>query len=157
MPLRAKPNFGPNSSKVAIPKIVSTMPLAFESGSFVRNEVLNLPPVKPVIADLPIITSISPNTGFFLGGLEISIAGTNFADVLSITVGGISATNIMIGINEDLITAVVPAGTAGPHDVVVITAKGSATVINGFTYTSFIGQFGFNDPINSALIPLAGF
>ena len=152
-----KPNFGLNDLKTALPQAENIMPLAFVGGSFFRDEIMGLEPEVPVITGFPTITDVSPSTGFFLGGLEILIAGTNFIDVLSVTIGGISATNIMIGIDEDLITAVVPAGTVGSHDVVVTTTEGRVTITNGFTYTSFVGQFHFNDSINSVLIPLAGF
>jgi hypothetical protein len=152
-----RPNFGVNDLKTALPKVKSVMPLAFKSGSFFRNEVLGLEDDLLVITGLPSITSIEPSTGYFLGGLEISIIGTNFNDLLGVMIDGVLATNVMVGIDEDLITAVVPAGAAGPVDIVVITAKGRVTVFGGFTYTLITGKFHFNDPIHSSLIPLAGF
>jgi hypothetical protein len=50
-----------------------------------------------------------------------------------VTFDGLSASNIVV-INETTLTADTPAHAAGTVDVVVTTAAGSDTLINGFTY-----------------------
>jgi hypothetical protein len=51
----------------------------------------------------------------------------------TVTVGGTAATDVQVTSATEL-TAVVPAGTAGPADVVVSTSAGSDTLADGYTY-----------------------
>jgi uncharacterized repeat protein (TIGR02543 family) len=59
--------------------------------------------------------------------------GTNLRDVTSVTVGG-SAVVFETTTAGTSIKLTVPAGTAGPKDVVITNASGSATLIGGFVH-----------------------
>ena len=67
----------------------------------------------------PTITSITPNSGSYLGGTPVTIVGTDFIDAPAptLTFGGVSATSIVV-VDTETVTCVTPAGTAGAQDVV---------------------------------------
>jgi formylglycine-generating enzyme required for sulfatase activity len=87
------------------------------------------------VACPPAIASIDPVGGPIAGGTTITITGTNLASVVSLTIGGVEATSVARS-GDLMLTAVTPAGTMGPRDVVVTTAAGSATRAGGFTYSA---------------------
>lgn len=89
--------------------------------------------VMPVL--MPIINSISPNMGSLMGGLAITISGSNFTGATSVTVGGVAATMVMV-VNDTTIMAVTPMGTAGSKSVQVITPSGTNASNTLFTYTA---------------------
>ena len=83
------------------------------------------------------VTGVTPNTGPAAGGTPVTITGTNFISPVSVTFGGVAATNVVV-VNSTTITATTPAHAAGAVDVVV-TLQGicsglSGTLPNGFTY-----------------------
>lgn len=82
----------------------------------------------------PVVNDVEPATG--VAGDEIVITGVNFVGVTGVTVEGTAVTSFTVD-NHRQITATVPAGTAGPADVVVTTAKGASTGGTGaFTYSA---------------------
>ena len=85
----------------------------------------------------PTVTSVSPNTGPTGGGTSVTITGTNFFSPLTVTFGGVAATNVVV-VSSTSITATTPAHAAGAVDVVVALQGGclgiSGTLPNGFTY-----------------------
>jgi formylglycine-generating enzyme required for sulfatase activity len=84
----------------------------------------------------PTLTGISPGSGPISGGTTITLTGTNLVDVISVTVGDVAASNIVI-LNSTTLTAVtpaVPASMAGLRTVRVTTAAGIASILNGFRY-----------------------
>lgn len=85
-----------------------------------------------VETDAPNITSIVPNTGLASGGTAVEIHGTDFTGATVVTLGGTTFTSKVV-VSDILITAVSPAKTAGPYDVVVTTPAGSDTLAGGFT------------------------
>jgi formylglycine-generating enzyme required for sulfatase activity len=70
-----------------------------------------------------------------LGGTTITITGTEFTNASSVKVGGVAATGVTV-VNRTTITAVTPAGAAGPANVTVTTVGGTAS--GSFTYLSVI-------------------
>ena len=83
----------------------------------------------------PTVTSITPNEGDCDGGTSVTIVGTLFFNGLTVTFGGVSATEIVV-VDRETITCNVPSGS-GTVDV-VITIPGfsgaySVTVGDGFT------------------------
>jgi formylglycine-generating enzyme required for sulfatase activity len=82
-------------------------------------------------------SSVTPNAGIFSGGTPITITGAYLGGVNSVTVGGIPATNVVV-VNATTVTAVTPPGSLGPQDVVVTGAKGTVTVLGGFSYISVL-------------------
>jgi formylglycine-generating enzyme required for sulfatase activity len=83
------------------------------------------------------ITSVSPNSGIFLGGSAITITGTFLSGATSVKVGGVLATNV-VTVDSTTVTAVTPAGSVGPASVEVTGAKGTATASGAFTYISYV-------------------
>jgi len=84
----------------------------------------------------PTITDVSPASGPTAGSTAITITGTQFQDGATVTVGGTSATSIVV-VSDTSITAMTPAGTAGAQDVVVTNPDaGTVTATGGFTYTA---------------------
>ncbi len=96
----------------------------------------------------PTFSGISPNTGSAAGGTSVTITGTNLSGITAVTFGGTAAASITQG-NATFFTATTPAHAAGPVDVVITTAGGSATGTSAFTYTSAA-------PTISSLSPTSG-
>ena len=78
---------------------------------------------------------VTPKEGPTTGGTVITIRGTNLSGTSSVTVGGNTATTIII-VSATQITAVTPPGQLGAKDVVVTTGGGSVTSTGAFTYIS---------------------
>ena len=77
---------------------------------------------------------ITPNSGTTLGGTNVTISGSNFAGVTSVTFGGNAATNVTT-VSSTTITATTPAHEAGQVSVVITNSDAqTATLTNGFTY-----------------------
>ena len=85
----------------------------------------------------PSITSVSPSTGSEAGGTLITISGSNFNGVTSVTVGGNAATSVTT-VSATSVTAVTPSGAAGSAvDIVVTNSDGQTATASGvFTYTA---------------------
>src|SRR3954465_4591529 len=81
----------------------------------------------------PQVASVSPAEGPTSGGTTVVIAGIDFTDVTSVTIGGEPLTGLSM--TSPSITGVTPASAAGARDLVVTTAHGAATLALGFTYT----------------------
>ncbi len=82
------------------------------------------------------ITNVAPRSGPVAGGTRVTITGTNLSDGASsvVTFGGVSGT--IEAQNATSITVLTPAqASAGARDVVVTSASGSATRVDGFRYT----------------------
>ena len=86
-------------------------------------------------ADIIYISSVTPNSGATAGGTAITITGANLTGAISVTVGGIAATSVVV-VSSTSITAVTPAGTAGAKSVAVTTPDGTATAENAFTFVA---------------------
>ena len=83
----------------------------------------------------PTITSLSPNTGSTAGGTNVTIAGTNFYDTSSVTIGGTACASYTVN-SPTSITCTTPAHAAGTVDVTVTTAHGTSanTASDDYTY-----------------------
>ncbi|MGA9673360.1 MAG: IPT/TIG domain-containing protein [Terracidiphilus sp.] len=82
----------------------------------------------------PTVTSVSPGIGPTAGGTAVTITGTNFVTGASVTIGGTSATNVVV-VNGTTITATTPVGTAGAVAVTVNNPGGlSGSLASAFTY-----------------------
>jgi hypothetical protein len=68
----------------------------------------------------PAITSISPSSGPTSGGTMVTINGSGFTGVINVRVGGVPVTSFTF-VSDSQITAVVAAGKAGNHDIIVST------------------------------------
>ncbi len=85
----------------------------------------------------PTITLISPSSGTILGGTAVTITGTNFVSVSSVTFGGFVCGSVNV-ISTTTLTCVTPAHVAGTVEVIVTALTGSnstAGTANDYTYT----------------------
>lgn len=88
--------------------------------------------------DSPVVTSIAPEfaetDGEFRGAaVAVTITGSNFTDATSASLDGNAVTSFVV-VDDNTITAVVPAGAIGLCDVVVTGPGGPGTLANGFEY-----------------------
>ena len=87
----------------------------------------------------PTVSSITPTSGFTGGGTSVVIAGTNFFAGAAVTVGGSSATSVVVD-SAIQITCNTPAGTVGAKDVVVTNTDAQlGTLVGGYTYNVGFG------------------
>jgi fibronectin type 3 domain-containing protein len=85
----------------------------------------------------PAVSGVSPNSGSTAGGTAVTITGTNFATGATVTFGGTAASSVVV-VSGTTIRATTPAGIAGAATVTVTSNGQSASLINGFTYTSVL-------------------
>src|SRR2546428_1599735 len=75
-------------------------------------------PPQPVLT----VTAVSPPTGSMAGGTSVTITGTNFVNVTSVTIGGSELGNRAV-VSPTEITGSTPAATStGATDVVVTSS-----------------------------------
>lgn len=116
------------------------VPTTVESGAstiqVVANGIASTPLAVTVVSTAPTVSSLSPTSGPSTGGTVVTIAGTNFVAGAKVTFGGTAGTAITVT-SATSITVTAPAHAAGAVSVVVTNPNGqSATLSNGFTYTS---------------------
>lgn len=86
-------------------------------------------------AGQPVIGGVSPLTSPLEGGILIRLTGANFTPSSAVTVGGKSASHIVVD-NSQQITCLVPSGSAlGSAEIVVQTSGGKASLPNLFRYS----------------------
>lgn len=83
----------------------------------------------------PTITGVTPDEGPTPGNKAVTITGTGFLEVSSVTFGGADA-NAFTVVSSTRVDVLTPAHAAGSVDVVVTTPGGAATLANGYTYIS---------------------
>src|SRR5881296_2936604 len=83
------------------------------------------------------VTAVSPVSGPLAGGTSVTITGTNFINVTSVTIGGTELGNRTV-VSSTQITGTTPASTSpGATDVVVTSSsQGSSTCSGCFGYES---------------------
>ncbi|MCA9843096.1 MAG: IPT/TIG domain-containing protein [Dehalococcoidia bacterium] len=88
--------------------------------------------------NIPLVTSVTPNSGPVAGGTQVTITGQFLGTVTSIKFGSFTASVFHVDSSTTL-TATVPSGTVpGTVDVTVITPAGTSPTAgtgNDFTYT----------------------
>jgi hypothetical protein len=89
-------------------------------------------------ADVPVISGISPSSGYLVGGYQVTISGSNFTSSPTVTFGGLNGSNITVS-ETTSITVTVPAGSALGAVTVVVTCNGLPSIANNvgsnqFTY-----------------------
>jgi len=97
----------------------------------------------------PTAVSVSPSSGSISGGTSITITGTYFVDVISVTIGGIAATEFTV-VNSTTITATTDANVAGPASVLITTPSGTNETNSFFEYIE-------NAPTVTSVSPSSGF
>lgn len=81
----------------------------------------------------PEISDVSPSSGSLLGGTVVTITGSGFSGVSSVTFGGTSAASFTV-LSATQISATTPAHAAGTVSVQVTTPPGTNTANTLFTY-----------------------
>jgi len=83
----------------------------------------------------PIVQTVTPSSASAAGGTTVTIAGSNFQALATVTVGGVACTGVSV-VTTSTLTAVVPASTStGARDVKVQNPDFQAnTLVGGFTY-----------------------
>jgi hypothetical protein len=79
-------------------------------------------------ASAPTVSAISPTLGAIAGDVSVTITGTNFIAGSTVTIGGVSLTNVSV-VSGTSITGTITANslTTGFKDVVVTTTSGTST------------------------------
>jgi subtilase family serine protease len=81
----------------------------------------------------PSISSLSPAVGTANGGTKVTVHGSNFAGVKSVTFGGKAGTSLTVPSSGEL-TVVTPKGTEGASVKVVVTAAGGTSNSASYLY-----------------------
>ena len=81
------------------------------------------------------VSSITPTSGSSIGGTAVTITGSNFVTGISVTLGGVAATNVTLT-GPTSLTATTAPRAAGVADVVVSVGGRSATLPGAFTFVS---------------------
>ena len=101
-----------------------------QSGSLANGFTYSAP------APPPAVSSVTPASGSASGGTTITINGANFQQGAVVSIGGNAATGVVFS-SATTLAAVTPAHAAGAADVVVRNPDGqTATLANGFTYST---------------------
>ncbi len=94
--------------------------------------------VTPVVVP-PVVTSVHPSAGSYLGGTSVQIVGGGFTSGAVVRFGSVAATSVVVS-SPTLIVATSPAGAAGSTVQVSVTT-GSGTSVNtpadDFTYSTW--------------------
>jgi hypothetical protein len=81
----------------------------------------------------PTVDSLATTVGPLAGGTAVSISGSEFERVTAVDFGGVAAKSFSVT-SPGQITAVSPAGPAGPVPVTVTTIAGTSAAGHPFTY-----------------------
>ena len=83
----------------------------------------------------PTVATVSPTSGFASGNTLITLTGANFLSTVTVTVGGVAATNVT-RTSATNVTARTPAGTPGTAPVVLTNSDGQVSSPVNFTYVA---------------------
>jgi hypothetical protein len=120
--------FSVSATTVARDGTIVISPAAGVSGSPASVRIAQAAP-----APVPTVTAINPSSGVTDGGTVVTITGSNLPAATGVRFGGVAARSFNF-VNPTTVTAVTPARAAGTVDVDVVTATGTYTLRNGFTY-----------------------
>ena len=108
--------------------------LSFTSASYPVSS-LDTPFTAGEITLAPNISSISASTGNILGGRSVRVTGSYLLATSQIKFDGVAGTSLVVESSTSVLVTT-PAGTLGAKNVVLSTASGATTLVNGFTYVS---------------------
>ncbi|MGX1976985.1 IPT/TIG domain-containing protein [Streptomyces kronopolitis] len=103
-------------------------------------------PSSYFFVNAPTLAAVAPRSGPLAGGNTVTLTGNHLAEATAVRFGGTTTASFTV-VSDSQITAVVPAGVAGPADATVITAGGTS---NPVTYTYVAA------PVITALAPAQG-
>jgi uncharacterized repeat protein (TIGR02543 family) len=108
--------------------------LSFTSASYPDSSI-DTPFTAGEITLAPNISSISASTGNILGGRSVRVTGSYLLATSQIKFDGVAGTSLVVESSTSVLVTT-PAGTLGAKNVVLSTASGATTLVNGFTYVS---------------------
>ena len=86
-------------------------------------------------ASVPVVSSLTPASGYLSGGEEITITGSNLTGTTGVSFGSEAALDFYV-VSDTEIIAFAPAATAaGTVDVTVSNHSGTSATVSGDTYT----------------------
>ena len=109
-----------------------------EDGGSAASDKLNPPIYIKIIKGetAPKIDTVTPEQGPAAGSTKVTITGTDFRDGLSVTFGGLPATNVIV-VDYKTVTCLTPAHAPGTVDVKIENPDGELSDPTGeFTYLS---------------------
>jgi hypothetical protein len=106
-------------------------------------------PTPPPVVVGPTVLSVAPAGGPTTGGTEVTISGVNFAAGATVTIGGVTATNVRV-VSSTGILAVTGAHQAGQADVTVTVDGRASTLSSAFTFAAL------PPPTISSIVPASG-
>ena len=93
-------------------------------------------------ACVPLVDTIAPASGFYGASTAVTLTGSGFGYVTAgtptVTFGGASATDIVVVDDVTVTCTAPPATAAGTVDVELVNSNGTATLTDGFEYTSCV-------------------
>ncbi len=129
-PVAAAPSTPNEAALVTPPGAVGTVDVAADGGTFAATALAGFTylPERTVV-------QVQPASGPSAGGTAITVNGAGFLPGDTLRVGPLPATQVAV-VSATELTAVTPAGSAGPADVTLLAADGGApaTLPGGFTY-----------------------
>ncbi len=90
----------------------------------------------PFVPPAPVVSGVTPAIGASAGGTAITITGQYFIGEVSVSVGGVPATSVVVN-SSTAVSAVTPAGT-GVASLSVTTPRGTSTLAGAFTYQTTV-------------------
>ena len=98
----------------------------------------------------PVVTAVTPTSGYTTGGTSVSITGANFNAATAVSFGAGAATSFTVSSATSITAAISPAEAQGTVDITVTTPAGTSA-------TSSADQFMFKVwPTVTAVSPTAG-
>jgi YVTN family beta-propeller protein len=147
-------NAGIHTVTLIVTNTAGTSLLQVFTGQTVRNNggsnAIDVQSIN-ILFPPPILTNLTPNSGFAPGGNQITITGLNFTDTIAVLFGSTSATNFTV-LSDTTIVVTVPPGI-GVVDVTVVTPFGitAITLADQYKYISL------PPPVLTNLTPNSGF
>jgi len=87
-----------------------------------------------VVEGVPVITNVTPTSGYISGGTEVTITGTNLTGTYSVTFGGVEGTTIHVIAPTKLTVVTPPTRTPGFVTVQLTDPGGGANMAKAFQY-----------------------
>jgi subtilase family serine protease len=121
--------------------------VSVEDGAYTTETSADEYTYVPPATRAPTISSLSPTVGTANGGTKVTIHGSNFTSVKSVTFGGVPGTKLDVTSATEL-TVTTPKGTNGKTVSVVVTAAGGTSKAASYLYA--------NTPHITSLSPTSG-
>jgi hypothetical protein len=110
-------------------------------------------PIVVPPANAPLLLGLTRDIGSAAGGATLDVRGWNFTSDAAVTIGGVSASSVIF-MGSTRVRVTTPAVSAGVHDVVLMQASGSATIVAGYETVAVPGTtFGASSFSSGVLTP----